>query len=159
MKLKVISNFVGIEFLNSQGSMRAAPFFFIFKKRACVEYFCVLPFLLWKTTFYVALFSHCFFRNLFWIFFLVGFSPQKSKFMSLSGPFSFYSSAFDCVYIHLYPPKGRAERTRWGPLDSLSNLICVWETKMELSKTRARIDLFWNLKNLYPPKGDAKHIQ
>ena len=52
-----------------------------------------------------------------------------------------------------YPPKGKAERTRWGPLDSLSNLICVWETKMELSKTRTRIGLFWNLKNLYCPGG------
>ena len=51
--------------------------------------------------------------------------------------------------IYIYPPKGRAERTQWGPLDSLSNLICVWETKIGLSKTPSRIGLFWNLKNLY----------
>ena len=29
------------------------------------------------------------------------------------------------VFKTFYPPKGRAERTQWGPLDSLSNLICV----------------------------------
>ena len=52
-----------------------------------------------------------------------------------------------------YLPEGRAERTRWGILDTLSNLIYVWETKMELSKTRARIDLSWNLKNLNCPGG------
>ena len=29
------------------------------------------------------------------------------------------------VRYMFYPPKGRAERTQWGPLDSLANLMCM----------------------------------
>ena len=39
--------------------------------------------------------------------------------------FIYFCNEVGLVICQFYPPKGRAQRTRWGPLDSLSNLICV----------------------------------
>ena len=34
----------------------------------------------------------------------------------------------------LYPPKGRAKRTQWGPLDSLSILYVIEKPKLNFQK-------------------------
>ena len=81
--------------------------------------------------------------------------PSLSEWVSGHKHFRGKKSGTFCVelLLNFYLPKWRGERARWCPLDSLSNLICDWETKIELSKTLARIDLFWNLENLYCPGG------
>ena len=36
---------------------------------------------------------------------------------------------------HFYPPKGKAKRSQWGPLDSLSNLYVIGEVKFDFKNT------------------------
>ena len=48
---------------------------------------------------------------------------------------------------------GKSEANPMGSTWQSFHFICDWETKIELSKKRPRMDLFWNLENLYCPDG------
>ena len=43
-----------------------------------------------------------------------------------------FACTYDCTEI--YPPKGKAKRSQWGPLDSHSILYVIGEPKLGLAK-------------------------
>ena len=74
----------------------------------------------------------------------------KSKFYTMLFWFAF--NAKNYVFLS---PQGKSEANPMGSTWQSFHFICDRETQIELSKTLARIGLFWNLENLYPSKGSA----